>query len=232
MIVTIGHRGAAGHATENSIPSILKAIELGVDYVEIDVQATQDGELVVFHDRSLKRLTGHTGFLADYSFQFLRKEVRLSCGEMIPSLDEVCQIISEKNAKLMVEIKTSGIEEKAIRVLGQQISPEQYMIASFFHRSIFNAKKIKKDIQTIALMECNPLDLAKSVENTLCDCIGFGLDCLDSDLVDRSHEIQKKVFVWTVDDPEDILRMKNYGVDGIISNYPELVHLNSNRENL
>ncbi|MBW1727447.1 MAG: hypothetical protein JRF31_11725 [Deltaproteobacteria bacterium] len=73
----IGHRGAAGHAPENTIESIDCAIEMGVDYIEIDVQPTRDGRLVVFHDRTMRRLTGLDGYVREYTFVELTEKANL-----------------------------------------------------------------------------------------------------------------------------------------------------------
>lgn len=84
-MLVIGHRGAAGHATENTLRSFQAGIDLGVDIVEADVQATRDGQLVVFHDKLLDRLTNASGYVWDYDYAQLCSQVRVAADERIPS---------------------------------------------------------------------------------------------------------------------------------------------------
>ena len=95
MALRIGHRGAAGHVTGNTQASIAKAIALGVDFVEIDVRATRDGHLVVFHDRRVDGATGGTGYVRELSLEQIR-QLHTRDGQPISTLDEALAFRSEE----------------------------------------------------------------------------------------------------------------------------------------
>src|SRR5438034_11529438 len=101
-MLRIGHRGAAGHAPENTLLSLRKAVELGVDIVEFDVQRTRDGELVLLHDKRVDRTTDGKGYVRDFSFQELRR-LDAGLGQRIPTLREAIDAV-RGSAQLMIEI--------------------------------------------------------------------------------------------------------------------------------
>ncbi len=102
----VGHRGARGHVAENTLASVKKAMELGVDGIEIDVFACASGELVVFHDKTLEKLTDATGYIEDIDLDSIRKITVLG-SEPIPTLDEVLQTIQ---AKVVLNIELKGAQ--------------------------------------------------------------------------------------------------------------------------
>ncbi|MGD2030372.1 MAG: glycerophosphodiester phosphodiesterase family protein, partial [Desulfobacterales bacterium] len=144
----IGHRGAAGHAPENTIESIDCAIGMGVDYVEIDVQPTRDGRLVVFHDRTMRRLTGLHGYVWEYTFVELTEKANLSNGHKIPSFEAVCDLVSKSHVGLFVEIKSPGIESPILKTLRKYFDISSCLIGSFYHRSILKLKQMDPTIKT------------------------------------------------------------------------------------
>ena len=105
----IGHRGAKGHVAENTLPSIAKAIELGVDGIEVDVFLCKSGELVVFHDKKLDRLTNAKGYIESLEYDSIKK-ISVLGKYKIPTLDEVLELIGGK-AFLNIELKGSGTAE-------------------------------------------------------------------------------------------------------------------------
>lgn len=113
--VVCGHRGAMGHATENTLASIKKGIELKADMLEIDVYKIKTGELVVFHDDDLDRITNAKGIIEDYTFDDLRK-VLVSGKHQIPTLQEVIETI-DKRVVLNIELKGTNTATDTYRII-------------------------------------------------------------------------------------------------------------------
>ena len=105
--VIIGHRGAKGHLAENTLPSISKAIELGVDGIEIDIFKCASGELVVFHDKTLEKLTNSTGYIEELVLDSIRR-IEVLNGYSIPTLEEVLDLINGR-VFLNIELKGSAL---------------------------------------------------------------------------------------------------------------------------
>ena len=224
----IGHRGAAGHAVENTLTSFRKAIELGVDFIEMDVQVTRDGRLVLFHDRTLYRMTGRTGRIEDFTYAELYRDFVLKGSERIPLFEETCEFAAETGTKLYVEVKAAGIETEVVAVLGKHLDDDAYLLAAFHHEVIVEFKRLKPESKTIALLKASPLKtsflkIGKLVEETRCDYIGFNAKSINLSSVNEVHLLGVGALVYTVDEPEEIKKMTALGVDGIVSNFPERV---------
>ena len=113
--LNMGHRGAKGHIAENTLPSISKAIELGVDGIEIDIFVCKSGELVVFHDKKLDRLTNSNGYIESLEYDSIRK-ISVLGEHKIPTLNEVLELIDGK-VFLNIELKGSGTAEPTHKLL-------------------------------------------------------------------------------------------------------------------
>ena len=131
--LNIGHRGAKGHIAENTLPSISKAIELGVDGIEIDIFVCKSGELVVFHDKKLDRLTNSHGYIESLEYDSIRK-ISVLGEHKIPTLNEVLELIDGK-VFLNIELKGSGTAEPTHKLLTPLLKqkkwrPDQFIISS------------------------------------------------------------------------------------------------------
>jgi glycerophosphoryl diester phosphodiesterase len=219
----IGHRGAAGHAPENTIESIDCAIEMGVDYIEIDVQPTRDGRLVVFHDRTMRRLTGLHGYVREYTFVELTEKANLSNRQKIPSFEEVCDLVSKSNVGLFVEIKSPGIESIILKTLRKYFDISSCLIGSFYHRSILKLKQIDPTVKTIALMVGVPLTTRNIVRDSQCNYLGLGIGSLDEQQIQEVRSEGCGVIVWTVDEADELPLLCELGVDGVVSNFPDKI---------
>lgn len=216
----IGHRGAAGHAPGNTLLSIRTALRLGVDLVEIDIQRTRDEHLIVLHDRFLQPSTTGAGLASERSLDEIRALRTVPGDQPIPTLAEVLETVSGQ-AGLMLEIKQRGIAESvaaAVRQLGFN-GPIHY--ASFFHDEIRRLRAGDSGIQTIALFEGVPIRPASFALEANATHAGIAIECLSAEFVQVLHAAGLKVFVYTVDLPEQITLARACGVDGIISNYPD-----------
>lgn len=222
-MLVIGHRGAAGHALENTIESIGCAIGMGVDYIEIDVQPTRDGRLVVFHDRTMRRLTGLHGYVRDYTFVELTEKANLSNRQRIPSFEEVCDLVAESNVGLYVEIKRAGIESSILKTLCKYFDISSCLIGSFYHRSILKLKQLDSTVKTIALMVGVPVTTRNIVRDSQCNYLGLGIGSLDEQQIREVRSEGCGVIIWTVDEADDLPLLCELGIDGVVSNFPDRI---------
>lgn len=222
-MLVIGHRGAAGHAPENTIESISCAIEMGVDYVEIDVQPTRDGRLVVFHDRTMRRLTDFNGYVREYTFVELTEKANLSNKQKIPSFEAVCDLVSKTNAGLFVEIKSPGIESAILKTLRNYFDISGCLLGSFYHRSILKLKQLDPTVKTIALMAGVPLSTRNIIRESRCDYLGLGIGSLDEQQIQEGRSEGRGIIVWTVDEPDELPLLCELGIDGVVSNFPDRI---------
>lgn len=224
-MLCIAHRGAMGHAPQNTLAAISKALELNAPWIEIDVYAV-DGELVVFHDNRLDQLTDGTGYVTEQSFAYLRSLKVMDSDQGIPTLLEACALIDGR-AGLNVELKGTGtarlVSQLLDTLLSQNWQPEQFLVSSFNHRELSLFKQFSPAINIGALQCALPLDNAQFAEELGAWSINSSLEFVDQALVDDAHARGMKVYVYTVNHPEDIERMRNLGVDGVFTNYPERV---------
>ncbi|GAB3148250.1 glycerophosphodiester phosphodiesterase [Amycolatopsis sp. NPDC004378] len=221
-MLVIGHRGAAGHAPENTLVSVEKAIGLGVDMVEIDVQPTRDGRLVVFHDKLLDRVTDESGYLWDLDHDELRARVRVG-GEPVPLLAEVCELLRGTAVRLMAEVLTPGTVDAVLKTVLESLPADQCAIASFHHDVVREAAAGHPYVDTIALVEAAPIDPVRMAREAGARCAGLGFESIRPEQVTALQEAAIPVYAWTVNDPREIARAVRLGVDGIITDHPDRV---------
>lgn len=224
MIWKIGHRGACGHAPENTLASVRKALELGVHGFEFDIQLSKDGEPVVIHDDTLERTTSGTGNVCDYTLTELQK-LDAGDGEKIPSLRNVLDLV-DKRCRLFVELKAYRATNPVAEIVAHYVnhlgwSYEQFFVCSFDHLQIATIRTLNPQIHTCALIAGIPVSLAALATDAGAWAINPNVHHINQALVDDAHRRGLKVITWTADDPRDIHRVKALGVDGIISNYPD-----------
>lgn len=217
----IGHRGAAGHAPENTLAALGLAIQLGVDMVEFDVQRSADGELVLFHDQTVDRTTNGEGSVESLPLTVLRG-LDAGGGEQIPLLAEALACLNGR-AGAMIELKVEGIAADVCATVKASDFQGPVIYASFFHEELLTVRSLMSDAPTLALIEGAPVQPTAFVIDAQATHAGLALDCVTPTLVQALQAKGIKVFVYTVDEPEDIARMKRLSVDGIISNFPERI---------
>ena len=221
-MLRIGHRGAAGYAPENTLSSIRRAIDLECHFIEVDIQATLDGKLVLFHDKLLDRVTDSSGYLWAKTYKELQ-DISVQGSEKIPLLEEVCDLLKNTHAGICAEIISFGIEKEALRILTNALPNNRLCLASFSHASILAAKQANTDIRTVALIEGIPIRLEAIIEDSECDFIGLGFESITREAIAAAHKCGVSALAWTVDDPREIERAYLLGVDGIFSNYPDRI---------
>ena len=223
-MLAIGHRGAMGYEPENTLRSIAKALEMGVDAVEIDVYNVE-GQLVVIHDRDISRTTNGEGYIEDCSFAYLRS-LDAGKGEQIPTLKEVIDRVN-RQAKINIELKGSNTANLVVELIREYItkgwSDKDFVVSSFNHYELNRVKAIEPNITIGMLIYGLPWDYMGIAQKLSADVVISGLDYVDVELVNAVHQKNLQAWVYTVNHPQDIMYMRELGVDGIFTNYPDLV---------
>lgn len=223
-LLCIGHRGAMGHAPENTLSSVRKALALKVPCLEVDVYYV-DGHLVTFHDDRLERTTNGTGYLSEQSFEYLRT-LDAGEGEQIPTLEEVCDLVNAQ-VSINIELKGADTAEPVVKLIAKLINKgwdkERFLVSSFYHRELLKLRQLNPDIKTGALIRGLPVDDAKFAEDLGAFSVHPSLAFINQRFVDDAHIRGLKVYVYAVNHPDDIAKMQQLGVDGVFTGYPERV---------
>ena len=224
-LMVIGHRGAMGHETENTLAAIQKAMDLGVDMIEIDVFKIKSGEIAVFHDERLERISNAPGNIEEYYITELR-QVILDGNHRIPILQEVLRLIDNKVA-LNIELKGANTADRVNFITNYYIekkgwSLENILISSFNWDELREMRKLNPEIAIAVLTEDEDPTVAIPVAKELnAVAVNPWFKTLTADNVKKIQDEGFKVYTYTVNEVEDINKMKEYGVDGIFINYPE-----------
>jgi len=221
VVLRVGHRGAAGHVTGNTLASLIKALALGVDFVEVDVRATRDGHPVVFHDRRVDGTTDGTGAVSELTLEEMRR-LRTADGQPIPALDEALACINNR-VGLMLDIKSPGIAERVWASVTGSKFVQPVIYASFLHAELLPIKRLASGTQTMALLDNVPVHPTAFARDAEVTHVGLGIDCLTGEFVGALQREGLRVFVYTVNEPSDIAWVRSLGVDGIISDFPERI---------
>ena len=220
-----GHRGAAGHEPENTLRSVRKALELGADGIEVDVYCV-DGQLVVIHDRTLGRTTNGRGFVARKTFAQLRA-LDAGLGEHIPTLAEVFDTVDQR-AVINVELKGPRTAAPVVTLIDEYVRQrgwrhEDFVVSSFDHAQLRKARRRDPEIRLGALITRIPRRLASFAQQLGAWSVNVSRECVTEEFVLDAHRRGLQVFVFTVNETQDIARMKKLGMDGVFSDFPDRV---------
>ena len=229
------HRGYSGKYPENTMLAFREAEKTGADGIELDVQLTKDGELVIIHDETLGRTTNGSGWVKDHTLAELKEldaaKIRPELGvrEQIPTFDEYCRWVKDTKLITNVELKTGivyypEIEEKTAETVRQYGLEDRVIFSSFNHLSALRMKQLLPGCPVGALVEHDDL------QNAGFYCRRYGFDCYhpDGELFTRENAENCRehgigVNVWTVNGLGMLERLTEWGVDGVITNYPRLI---------
>ena len=228
-MLVIGHRGASGYVTENTLESIQKALDLNVDGIEIDVQCCASGEIVVFHDKELDRLTNKKGLIEKTNFDEL-STILIKEKYKIPTLEEVLELL-DGQILLNIELKgkntaiaTASILEKHIKKTKNDLKKIIVSSMDWDELTILHNtnKKISIGILSNAhiMLEKNIFHQAKKL-NAI--AIHPRLSVLNQKIVDKIHNLGFLVYSWTINEPKHIKKAMGIGVDGIITDFPDRI---------
>jgi glycerophosphoryl diester phosphodiesterase len=213
-MVIIGHRGAKGHAPENTLASFEKAIELGVDMIELDVYCSSDNIPMVIHDKSIDRTTNGSGLVAEHTATALQE-----LG--IPTLSEVFDLVKTQ-CEINIEIKNFETVDSVLRLLDTSSFPKDKLLISSFDWNALQEVRFHIESLRIGVLTDSDLKLALAFAKFI---KAYAIHPQYTLLTkENTHQIQSqnfKVFPWTVNEPEAIIFVSSLPVDGIITDFPD-----------
>ena len=255
-ILNIAHRGYSGKFDENTMTAFKKAIEYGADGIETDIQLSKDGVPVIIHDETLDRTTDGHGFVKDYTLSELKKFRTKSVGhtkelkdnmsenytddeikhfeetdgEEIPTLEELLEMVSKSNLKLLnLELKNSiieyeGLEEKVLNMIEKYNLKDRIIISTFNHLSLIKIRKMDSEIVLGALTETTLANVVKYLKDLNVQCYHpYFPSILNKEYMDEIKKGGIKVNPYTINTEEDMDSVIAAGVDSIITNEVELL---------
>jgi glycerophosphoryl diester phosphodiesterase len=223
-LICFAHRGASGHAPENTLLAVTTALSMGAAWIELDVFSV-DNELVVIHDSRVERTTNGQGNLRRLNLGYLRG-LDAGNGEKVPFLRELLDAVSGK-AGINIELKgehTAGPTASLIQsyISGGIFRPDQFIVSSFNHQEIMKYKDLAPGVRTGANIFSLPLHNARFAEELGVDSIHIHRDSITRAFVSDAHRRGFKVFVFTINHVDDLEFAAALGVDGFFTNYPLL----------
>ncbi len=229
------HRGASGwdrqYAPENTMPAFEKAAQMGADGIELDVQLTRDGEIVICHDERIDRTSDGSGWVKDYTlveikkFSFSKPHPEYSFVP-IPTLKEFFAFLQGNRLVVNIELKTgviyyANLEEKTVN-LARQMGVEQRIIySSFNHYSLQKLKQIDPEVRIGLLCGENFIDVPDYPARLDAVAVHPSFRALTDDFVEQCHICGLAVHTWTVDVKSDMKHLCDVGVDAFITDCPD-----------
>jgi len=232
-MLVIAHRGASGHAPENTMAAFLRALAMGAPAIELDVHQTLDHELVVAHDDDLKRCGRDKRRIKNARWEdiagldvgsWFGKEF---LGERLPRLEDVFDILPP-TVELHVEIKRgssvySGIEERVVDMIHKRGAAARTVVSSFDHDALYSVRSLDEKIRLGYLLGLTTLKTAlREMAEIDAESLNLSVRQTMARAVKAAHERGRRILVYTVNTPADRDRLQKLGVDGIFCNYPEL----------
>lgn len=223
--ICFAHRGASGHEPENTLLAMEKAVAMGAPWIELDVFAVED-ELVVIHDERLEIRTNGSGHVTQKSLAYLRS-LDAGKGQRIPLLREVFDLVNGR-AGINVELKGPETAVPSMKVIHDCIKnhgweDSQFILSSFNRQELFRTRQLDPHIRIGVLIRGRPRDYAGFAYSLGAYSVHPDLASVHRSFVDDAHRRGLKVFVYTVNRPNDLKRMRAMGVDGVFTNFPERV---------
>jgi len=230
----MAHRGFSSLAPENTISAFQKAIEIGADFIELDVRKTKDDSLVVIHDESVDR-TSSNGMKGNISSLMYKDLNYINVGysekfgskfyfEKIPTLYEVLKLAKGK-INICIELKSKNIELNALSVIKSTNTENDVIVSSFDSETLSKIKTLNKDIKTLYLVNSTNTEFIESTKNLESFAIGIPVDyknqTINKNYLDYSKQDSINICVYTVNDNEEILRLLKLGVYAIITDVPD-----------
>lgn len=232
MTLRIGHRGAAGTHPENTLISFRRAVEAGVDGIELDVHRTRDGHLVAIHDPTLDRTTDGTGYVRDLTLEQVRRadagrwKGTEFAGQQVPTLQELFRELPSA-LRLFVELKAGsihypGIEEELVRMIREEGALGRTEVSSFDHQALLRISRLEPKLELGMLFADNPIDPVRMAAECGARALHPYWQWVTPEMVKSARNAGLRVTVWTVNDPSYIALLRDgLLVDGIMSDFPD-----------
>lgn len=231
--ILLAHRGDLAHAPENTLPSFSQAIQKGADGVELDAKLTVDGHVIVIHDETVDRTTNGKGKVASFTLDDIR---RLDAGAwfgakfagtQVPLLEEVFETVG-KNRLINIELTNyfsprDGLVKKVCELIKRHNNAGQIIFSSFLPSNLKVAAQTLPEIPRGLLAMPGVLGWwARSFGFMFGDYLALHphISSVSREQIQRAHRIKRRVHVWTANEPEDVKRLSDWGVDGIFTDDP------------
>jgi glycerophosphoryl diester phosphodiesterase len=230
----IAHRGASGHAPENTLAAFQRAVELGATFIETDLRLTRDGRFVAIHDSTLPRTTNGNGTVHDFTLEELRKLDaglwfdRGFAGERIPTLEEIMEFSRKQDVVFYLELKYDeawGMDHTLARALQKAENTARTIVISFDPSALVPLRKLDPSIMLGLLME-------EAKPGCVQAAVGLGarqlcprFTSVTPDLVEEAHRADLHVVTWTPNHAEEMRAMISAGVDGIMTDFPDRLRM-------
>ena len=225
-MLKIGHRGAKGHESENTLISFQKALNMQVDGIELDVHLSADGELMVIHDETIDRTTNGKGFVNKLSLREL-KTFQIDDKHQIPMLKEVFDLVNQ-GCFINIELKSYDAAEKVVSLIEKYVTKkgwkyDRFLVSSFDWNALQQVRFLNEEIPIGVLTETD-LDLALAFAKFIqAKSIHPYFHLLTKENTAKIQEKGIQVYPWTINEIEDIQKIKAFNVNGIITDFPNRI---------
>lgn len=234
----VGHRGAMGHAPENTFASFICGIKLGADMLECDIHLSKDRKCVVMHDESVERTTNGHGQIRNLTVSEIKKldagawYSKKNTGEKVPLLEDLLDWVKERKSclgkplGLVIEIKNEpirylGIEKVAIEIVKKKKMQSRVIFISFDHGVVKRAKFLEPNISTGILYRETLADPVKRAKEVGVDALFPRRHIITKALIKKAHQHKFFVATWTVNEVKEMKRILGFGIDAIATNFPD-----------
>lgn len=241
-VVRIAHRGASKQFPENTLLAFRKAIEQGVDYLEMDLHLTQDREIVIMHDETLDRTTTGTGFIWDQTLAELRT-LDAGEGEPIPTLADVVELVRPTPVRLYLELKYEIEREYTDKYLKEGLATTEAVI-KFLDRAGLTDRAVMTSFSPVLLQRAKDLEpryplimtpyphdgsltpkqVMDQVLPSRANIVAHYYSCCDQAFMEESRLCGIATWAWDPDDPDEMRRLIRLGVQGVETNRPDILN--------
>ena len=231
MTNIIAHRGFSGMYPENSLLAFQKALELGVDGIELDVHLSRDGQVVIAHDEKLDRVAGRRDRIQDLSASELQQvEIRGGSlderGQTVPTLAQYFRLVKDKNVFTNIELKNTlackGLEREVLTLIDAFGLRERVLFSSFNHHSLSKLLKLAPEMRCACLVACRLERGGEYAKTRGFSFVNPHYAALDDESIAEIHGAGVGIQAWTVDDPAVIQYLYSRDVFGVITNRPDM----------
>ncbi len=228
--IAFAHRGGASDEPENTMPAFARAVELGYRYVETDAHLTADGKVLAFHDDRLDRVTDGTGVIEDLPWEQVRT-ARVDGREPIPLLAEL--LTTWPDLRVNIDPKHDAVVEPLAALLRELDAVDRVCVGSFSDRRIDRMSELlgpelctSLGPKGVAKLRASSFGLGRRHPGGRCVQVPVttaGVTLVDRRFIERAHACSLDVHVWTIDDPDEMHRLLELGVDGIMTDRPAVL---------
>jgi len=216
----VAHRGASAYRPENTLSAFKLALDFGVDAVEMDVRVTADGKAIIMHDETVDRTTNGRGRVADLTWDYIR-ELKVGMDERVPLLSEALELVGGR-CVVFLELKVDEAVEPAVREVDARKLWDSVLFISFEARHLMKILEYNGKAN-VGLIYIKPVDGILAAKKIGAKIALPYYRLATSKAIEFAHKLKLMIAAWTVDDYETALELKSRGIDGIVSNRPDVI---------